>query len=306
MIDVRRLVVFKAVFDHGSITGAASALGYSPSAISQNISALERESGIELFRKSGRGIRSTEAGDLLATHAEVVLEQVREAEEALEKLRSGRAGRMRVAAFATAGASVVPQALADFTQRHPGVKSELVIAETGDALQRLEMGHIEVAVIAVKTPITVESGSITYHPLLEDPYRIALPETHPHASHRAINLVELREYAWVATASARCNCLPTITESCARAGFTPRFSIEADEFATTLGFVAAGLGVAMVPLLALGSLPPGVSVHRLAASDEPKRYVYAATRSKDSQQLTVASMLSALEQSAGSFLRQAA
>ena len=306
MIDTRRLSVFKAVFDQGSITGAASALGYSPSAVSQSISTLEHEAKVALFEKSGRGIRPTQAGEMLAEHAEAILEQLRHTEDALAAFRSGRAGRIRVAAFATAGASLVPHALADFTHRHPGVRCELQIAETDDALHRLNTGQIEVAVIAEETPMTTKAKTPIYHSLLEDSYRIVLPRAHPLSDKASINLSLLEEEAWVATASARCNCLPTINEACARAGFAPRFAIEADEFATALGFVAASMGVAMVPMLALGSPPPGVSVHRIAGQNEPKRHVYAATRSQDSEQQVIKSLLAALDLSAGSFLRAVA
>lgn len=306
MIDLRRLAVFKAVFDHGSITGAASALGYSPSAVSQNITTLERETKLELFQKSGRGIRPTHAGEVLAAQAEIVLDQMRQTEEALAAVRTGRAGRMRVAAFATAGGSMVPHALADFTRRHPGVKCELVIAETDEALTRLTTGQSEVAVIAVEAPVVEDEKTISYHSLLEDPYRVVLPSTHPLAGKTVLDLAALSDEAWIATASARCNCLPTITEACARAGFSPRFAIEADEFATALGFVAAGIGVAIVPTLALGSLPVGVSIHTIAGRIEPKRYVYAVTRTADLQHPVVASMLTAMDSSAGSILRAVA
>lgn len=305
-LDARRLRVFKAVFDHGSITAAAAALGYSPSAVSQSISTLEREAKIALFEKSGRGIRPTQAAELLAKHADSVLEDLRQAEEDLTALRSGQAGRMRVAAFATAGAWLVPQALASFTRKHSGVTCQLVIAETDDALNQLDGGQIEVAVVALEAPAIEDAGSRILHPLLEDPYRIVLSPSHPLASQSPIDLGQLQNERWIATASARCNCLPTIIEACARDGFVPRFAIEADEFATTLGFVAAGLGIAMVPELALGFRPPGVSVHQIGQRAEPKRHVYAAARSRDSGQPTIASMLDALDLSAGDFVRMVA
>jgi len=113
--------------------------------------------------------------------------------------------------------------------------------------------------------------------LLEDPYRLVLPREHRLATRRVASLEELRDESWISTASARCNCEQTVTTACARAGFTPRFALEADEFATTIGFVAAGLGVAMVRLLALTSGLEDVRVLKIRAN-EPKRFVYTAVR----------------------------
>jgi DNA-binding transcriptional LysR family regulator len=306
MLDVRRLQVLKVVVEAGSITAAAEDLGYTPSAISQTIAALEREAKSPLFEKAGRGIRPTQAGLLLAEHAEAVTARLREAEEALEALRSGEAGRLRLAAFATAGAALVPRALARFQEAHQGVELDLVMAETDEALALLRSGRIDLAVIALPGEADSDGqNGLVYTHLLDDPYRVVLPWSHDVAARRVIDLEDLADDPWIATASARCNCLPTVTTACARAGFTPRFAIEADEFATTVGFVAAGLGVAMVPLLALSSVPDSVRICRIS-EDEPTRFVYAVMRTQIADQSIVAAMQEALRQSAGSYLRSAA
>ena len=306
MLDVRRLQVLRAVVKEGSVTAAAALLGYSPSAISQSLAALEREAKIPLFEKVGRGIRPTEAGLVLAERAAAVADQLLEAEAALQALRAGEAGHLRLAAFATAGAALVPRALAAFRSEHPGVDLDLSIAETDDALAQLRSAKIDLAVIAEHStvPNDPEHG-LSYCRLLDDPYRVVLPQSHPAAAQRSVALEELANESWIATASARCNCLQTVTTACARAGFTPHFAIEADEFATTIGFVTAGLGVAMVPMLALSSLPDSV-VSRPIRAQEPLRHVYAGFRQSRAEHPLVSTMLDALQMSAGSYLKAVA
>jgi DNA-binding transcriptional LysR family regulator len=306
MLDARRLHVLKAVIDAGSITAAAAFLGYTPSAVSQSISALAREAKTPLFEKAGRGIRPTQAGLMLAEHAGAVVRQLQDAEQALEVLRAGEAGRLRIAAFATAGVALVPRALAAFRKTHPGVELDLAIAETEEALAQLRSGHLDVGVIAEHSPITNEArdGLACMH-LLVDPYRLVLPRTHPAASARTVVLQDMADQSWIATASARCNTLQTVTTACARAGFSPRFAIEADEFATTVGFVAAGLGVALVPMLALSSLPDDVVSRRLRG-DSPSRQVYVVARSTRPSHPMIDVLVQALRSSAGSYLKEAA
>jgi DNA-binding transcriptional LysR family regulator len=304
MLDVRRLQVLKAVVDAGSITRAAKLVGCTPSAISQSLAALEREAKTALFERVGRGIRPTQAGVLLAEHAQAVMTQVEQAEAALDALRAGQAGRLRLAAFATAGATLVPRALARFKDANPGVELDLTMAETREAIRALRLRHIDLAIVGEHREVT-DDGDLVYTHLLDDPYRIVLPATHPAATNRVIRLKELSEAAWISTASARCNCLQTVTTACARAGFTPRFALEADEFTTTIGFVAAGLGVAMVPSLALSSVPETVCVCHIRG-DEPKRYVYSVTRVPSSEDSMVHAMQEVLRLSAGSYLRSAA
>lgn len=304
MLDPRRLQILKAVVETGSVTAASRVLGYSPSAVSQSISSLERETKTLLFEKAGRGIRPTQAALLLAEHATQVSKQLQEAEDALEALRAGQAGRLRLAAFATAGNALVPRAMARFRESQPGVDLDLTIAESPEALAQLRSGQIDVAVIAEERAPSDEVNDLTVHPLLEDPYRVVLPSTHRLAGKRSIELGELEDDPWIATASGRCNNLPTVTSACARAGFVPRFTIEADEYATTIGFVAAGLGVAMVPMLALSSVPEDVRV-RKARDSEAHRYVYCVTRRENSDVPIVRAMTDALRFSAGAYLRAA-
>ncbi len=306
MLDPRRLQVLSAVVEAGSVTAAAAILGYTPSAISQSIAALERETGSMLFEKAGRGIRPTQAGRLLAGYAEAIGRQLADAEAALAALRAGQQGRLRLAAFGTAGANLVPPALARFRSVHPAVQMDLSVAEIDEALALLRSGRIDLAVIAEHgVPASTSDSSLVHRRLLDDSYRMVLPRTHWLAGRSTVALADLADDPWIATRSARCDTRPVVSAACGRAGFTPRFAIEADEFATTLGFVAAGLGVAMVPLLGLGFVPDTVRVRRVR-EDEPVRYVYAVTRKQIADQAAVRGMLEALDQSARSYLATAA
>ena len=134
MLDIRRLQVLAAVVDTGSVTAAATRLGYTPSSISQQLSTLERETGVALFEKNGRGIRATDAGLLLAEHASAILRSVEEAEQAVDDLREGRTGRVRVMSFTSAGDSLLPAAVAHLRRTHPGLHVATTIGETDQAL----------------------------------------------------------------------------------------------------------------------------------------------------------------------------
>jgi DNA-binding transcriptional LysR family regulator len=300
MLDVRRLHVLSAVVEAGSITAAAAVLGYTPSAVSQSVAALERDAGVALLEKAGRGIRPTQAGRLLAEHARAIASQLREAEAALAALRAGQRGRLRLAAFATAGANLVPQALALFRAAYPAVEMDLAVADTDEALARLRAGQIDVAIIAEHgVPESTSDRGLVHTRLLDDCYRAVLPRGHRLAARRRVGLGELSDDPWIVTASPRCDSRDVIIAACARAGFTPRFAIEADEFTTTVGFVGAGLGVALVPLIALGSVPDSVRV-RPVRGPAPIRYVYAVSRRQAGEQVAVRGMLAALTESARS------
>lgn len=293
--------VLAAVVRSGSISAAAQSLGYTASAVSQSVATLEREAGTALLEKAGRGVRPTQAGVLLAEHAEAVVARITEAEAALAALRAGQSGTLRLATFATAGASLVPQALARFRGAHRAVELDLAVVETDEALTGIRSARFDVALIAVEpgSPLPPDDGMAISH-LLDDPYRPVVPRDHHLAARRTLALGDLADEPWVVTASDYCNGRAVITDACARAGFSPSFTIEADEFATAIGFVNAGLGVALLPALALSSLPDGVRVRQLKG-EAPVRRVYAVTRPEAVSQTAVRSMLDALRQSTISY-----
>jgi len=302
VIDVRRLRVLKAVVDSGSVSGAAAYLNYTPSAVSQHVTALERETGTVLLERAGRGVRPTDAALLLCEHAARVLASLQQAEEALAALRAGRAGRVRVGAFPTAGSSLVPQALAAFQRHLPEVALDLMVVEPDEAITNLHAGTIDVAVV-VETfaPGHAPSDGLRRRHLLTDPFRMVLPRGHRLAARRMVDLKALANERWIGVNSCPGYCQQVVSEVCLRAGFSPSYGLEADEYPTAQGFVAAGLGVALVPLLALGTaVHPGVVVRRVKG-EQPVRHVWAATRAAIADQVPVSAMLDALEDAARRF-----
>jgi len=302
VIDVRRLRVLKAVVDTGSVSAAAAALSYTPSAVSQNVTALERETGALLLERAGRGVRPTDAALLLCEHAARVLASIQEAEDALAALRTGQIGRIRLGAFPTAGSSLVPGALAAFQRSHPKVALDLTVVEPDEAITSLRNGVIDVAVVVETFGVgeDPDDGLLRCH-LLADPFRIVLPRGHRLAVHRSVDLAALSGERWIRVSSCPGYCQQVVDDACVRAGFQPVFALEADEYPTAQGFVAADLGVALVPLLALGaSVHPGVVVRRVKG-DRPVRQVWAATRRAIVDQAPVRAMLDHLEDAARHF-----
>ncbi|MFE0648638.1 LysR family transcriptional regulator [Streptomyces sp. NPDC059534] len=292
MLDVRRMQVLRAVVTSGSVTAAAGNLGYTPSAVSQQISALEKEAGIELLERFGRGVRPTAAGRLLTEHATVIGRQVAEAETALADLRAGRTGRIAVRYFATAGAGLVAPALARFRAEHPGVRVDLRIAD-GDPDEETDLA----LVVRPRGGGPDRDGRRLVH-LADDPYRAVLPRGHPLADRRtAVDLSGLAAEPWVGSERPG-PCLDAVLAACAAAGFTPDIAVQCEEYAAAQGFVAAGLGITLIPLLGLGSRHPNVVVRRIRGP-EPVRSIHALVRESSLSLPAVRGLLAALQEVAG-------
>lgn len=298
MLDVRRMQVLRAVVTSGSVTAAAGNLGYTPSAISQQISALERQVGVPLLERVGRGVRPTAAGWLLTERAELLGRHLAEAETALAELRAGRTGRIAVRYFATAGASLVPPALARLRRDHPGVRVDLKLVDPDHPLTEVEDGHADVAVYIHQPDRPVGPGIHSAH-LLDDPYRVVLPRGHRLAAKRVVDLADLAEEPWVGHRWPWGPCLRLLDEACAAAGFCPDIAVDCEDYPTAQGFVAAGLGVGVMPRLGLGSRHPGVVVRRLRRP-EPVRVIHAGVRESVLDQPAVRTLLAALREAARS------
>jgi DNA-binding transcriptional LysR family regulator len=298
MLDVRRLQMLRAVVENGSVTRAAAGLGYTPSAVSQQIAVLEKEAGTALLERFGRGVRPTAAGLLLTEYADAIGRQVAEAETALADLREGRTGRLSVRYFATAGAPLVAPAVARLRREHPRVRIELGLIDPEDPLPEVREGRADLALV-VRSAGAAEAvgGGVRLVPLLDDPYRAVLPRNHPLADRDGLRLAELAEEPWVGSEWPG-PCLDAQLEACEAAGFRPRFAVESEDYATAQGFVAAGLGVALVPRLGLGSVHEGVVV-RPVSGPEPVRRIHAAVRDTAPPQPALTALLKALKDAAG-------
>jgi DNA-binding transcriptional LysR family regulator len=288
--------VLRAVVTTGSITAAANNLGYTPSAISQQVAALERQAGIPLLERVGRGVRPTAAGRLLTEHAAIIGRHVAEAELALADLREGRTGRLAIQYFATAGLALVPPAVATLRREHPGIQVDLKLVDPPDPVSAVQQGRADVAIVVHPQVDAVVNGVRFVH-LLDDPYRVVLPPGHRLRAKRVIELAELAEEPWIGNEWPIGPCLQLVLDGCAAAGFTPSFVVESEDYANAQGFVAAGLGISLIPQLGLTNRRPGVAVRRVT-KPEPVRVIQAAVRESAMDQPAIRCLLDALRTAA--------
>lgn len=305
MLDVRRLAVLEAVARHGSITSAAAALNYTQSAVSQQIAALERETGAVLVERSGRGSWLTDAGRLLVGHSRTILTAIADAEADLAAVTGLRAGTVRLAAFPSAGADLIPQAVELFRARHPGVELVLTAAEPAAALDGLRGGAFDVAVSLAGAdrgdPRAARTLSRTR--LLDDPFDAVVPAGHRLAGRARIRLTDLAGDDWIATSAGGHPDADTLLAACAAAGFTPRVRFHVDDYVAVQGFIAVGAGVAIVPRMALTAVRPDVVVRPL--SPKVHRRVEVVTLASARNRPAVRAVVPALRAAAEGVRRQA-
>jgi DNA-binding transcriptional LysR family regulator len=270
--DTAVLRLFDEVARSGSFTAAAELLGYTQSAVSRRVAALERAAGGPLFERQARGVRLTPAGSALHRHAVAVLEQLERAGEELAAIHRGHGGTLRVGAFATANVDLVPGALKRFAGGHPGVGLRVTEGLTARLLERLHAGALDVAVISdYPAGLPAEAGRTV--PLGEDRLLVALPAGHRLAAEPDVDLRDLAGESWIEAAPRG---QPTLlVTACAAAGFTPRTGLRVAEWSGKFGFVAAGLGVTLVPELAARAVPADLVLRPLRGT-APVRRVYAA------------------------------
>src|SRR5215210_8135891 len=275
MLDVRRMRVLREVALRGSFSAAAEALSFTQSAISQQIAALERETGAVLVQRSARGVRLTEAGEAVVRHADGILGRLAEAEAELEAIAGLRGGRLRMAAFESAGATIMPLAIATFRRRHPAVELSLALAEPDDSVPKLKSGELEIALAfdSHGAPAAGEDSIERVH-LLDDPLYLALAPDHPLAQKRNLRLADLAGEAWI-EGTPSCACSAMLRRACERAGFAPRIAFESDDYAAIQGFVAAGVGVALIAELALTTVRDDIVIRSLGR-ETPVRRIHAA------------------------------
>jgi DNA-binding transcriptional LysR family regulator len=275
MLDVRRLRVLREVAARGSFSAAADALAYTQSAVSQQIAALEREAGTKLVDRSARGVRLTDAGRALVDHADIILARLADAEAELEAIAGLRGGRLRLAAFPSVAASLMPVAIARFRERHPGVELSMDLAEPPEAEQQLRGGECDIAVTNLAT-LSCSIDGLDFVPILEDPMYVAMPAGHPLARRQTLRLEELANEDWMLGSLNTCPDTSIFLRACQRAGFEPRIAFHTDDYLAIQGFVAAGMGVSFIPDLALVTVRDDVVIRSLG-SRPPVRHVVAAT-----------------------------
>jgi DNA-binding transcriptional LysR family regulator len=274
MLDVRRMRVLREVAMRGSFSAAAEALSFTQSAVSQQIAALEREAGTTLVQRSARGVRLTEAGEAVVRHAEAIMARLAEAEAELEAIAGLRGGRLRTAAFESAGATLMPLAIAAFRQKHPAVELSMSLSEPEDCVPMLRSGELDLGIVFESAVTHADDGIDRVH-LLEDPMYLVMPADHPLANRRRVRLADLAGEAWIG-GQPDCECNRLISRACAVAGYEPRIAFETDDYTAMQGFVAAGVGVSLIAELGLTTVRDDIVVRDLGR-DTPVRQIYAAT-----------------------------
>jgi DNA-binding transcriptional LysR family regulator len=275
MLNVARLRILKEVAYRGSLSAAALALDYTQSSVSQQIAALEAETGMTLLERHPRGVSLTAAGQTLVGHAEGILARLEIAETALSAIAGLRGGRLRMASFPTAGSTLMPLAIANFRASYPDVELTLAEGEPEEIAPRLRAGELDLALLFEFDDEDPLLADMSRSPLLEDPMYLAVPREHRLAEKPRLRLAELQSEAWVQTSSAS-PCARHVVRCCHAAGFEPTVSFESDDYQTVQGLVAAGVGVALIPELALSVLREDIVIRALSPAP-PVRQVIAAT-----------------------------
>lgn len=249
-MDVHRLRVLRAVVAAGSVQGAAASLGYTPSAISQHLTALQKETGLKLLQRSGRGIQPTEAGRAVAAEAGRIFERLADLESMVADLRAGRVGALSVSYFASAGAVWIPPVAATIMREFPRLRLDLRLIELVGA----DSGPPDVE-ITVEGAEASDIAGYQLCQLLTEPYLAVVPVTSALSRRTQVDLVELRDEAWVDNDVARGPCRQAVLDACSSVGFSPAFHIETQDYPTAIKFVAEGMGITVIPRLGLGTLP---------------------------------------------------
>jgi DNA-binding transcriptional LysR family regulator len=269
-LDVRRMLVLAEVARHGSLTGAANALSYTPSAVSQQVSRLEAEVGQPLVTRHARGVALTEAGRTLVEHARRIDRQLRSAQRSLGDLAGLRSGTLRLGTFPTIAASLLPLAVRTFRTRHPDVALSVTSARNAGLMEALESREIELSLMWDYPWRRLDETVFEVHHLLDDPTSVVVAAGHPLAHKRAVTLAELAEENWIVRADHPVADL--LTRSCRAAGFAPRVAYRAHDYQEAQAMAAVDLGIALAPRFALASLRDDVTTLSLGP-DAPARRI---------------------------------
>jgi DNA-binding transcriptional LysR family regulator len=296
VLNLERLRVLHAVATTGSVVGAAAVLHVTTSAVSQQLARLERETGQELAERHGRGLRLTEAGVLLAGHAAELLAHAERVESSLAEHRGVVAGRLRVAAFATAARGLMPGALRGLRERHPALDVSLAELEPHEAVPAVRRGEVDVAVVQdwAADPLGVPD-ELSRRGLLDDRFDVAVPDRHRLAGRASVTVEELGEEEWISWSRGQI-CHDWLVGTLRGIGVEPRVVHTAAEHSTQLALVAAGLGIVVLPRLGRDAVPAGVRL--LAVEPPPVRRVFAVWRAATSPRPAVAAVLGALDRAA--------
>ncbi|MFJ8884349.1 LysR family transcriptional regulator [Streptomyces sp. NPDC102402] len=276
MIDVQRLRVLRAVAHHGSFGKAAVALRLTPSAVSQHVAALERSLGAQVVTRSTRGVALTQAGQIMVGAAESVAAELAQAKQQVERLSTGRT-QLTVATFTSGGRHLLPGALPRFMARHPHTQLHVREGEPEDTLPLVRQGAVDLALAYhFDGPLPVGPGTsaeLRWTPIVEDPLHVVMPEGHRLGDRRSLDIAELASEPWVL------GCLKTeayLRRYAERAGFAPDVRGTTTDYFFARSLVAAGVGISLIPSIALVPALPGLHVVPVEAP-APARHIGVAT-----------------------------
>ena len=262
-MDPKRLLIFRAVARAGSISGAARDLGWTQPAVSQHLRALERSAGCALLLRGAGGVELTEPGRVLLVRADALAVQLHMAEEELADLTALRRGRVRLAAYPSAAATLVPRAIASLRAAHPEIDVELTEAEPPEALDLLNAGDVDLALVFGYGSEPVDNPGLRWTPLADEPVALVVGADHAAVRRKRLTLRDLAGEPWI-VGCARCRAHTLLL--CAQAGFEPQVRHVSDDYVVVQNLVAVGLGVTLLPRSALDAYRhPDVSIREHAS-----------------------------------------
>lgn len=296
MLNLERLRTLDALARHGSVSGAAAGLHVTTSAVSQQMTKLEREVGQQLLAKHGRGVRLTDAGRLLAEHAARILSQVELAQSDLEEQRGQAVGELRVSAFPTALRGLLPAALSALRADHPGLRVRSQELEPQPGVFGVVRGDVDLAVVLdwYNKPLPMPEG-LMKAPLLDDAADVAMPASHPLAGRSEVDLEEFAEDEWITWAEGEF-CHEWLMFTLRAKGIEPRIAHRAEEHHTQLALVAAGLGVCVAPRLGRDPMPQGIRT--VPVRQRVRRHVYVVWRADADRRPSIRAAVAALRKAA--------
>jgi DNA-binding transcriptional LysR family regulator len=270
MLDTRRMRVLVEVARRGSFSAAAATLGYTQPAVSRQIATLEAEVGAQLVRRVPQGAVLTDAGRLLVDRGETILNSLASAEQELRQLAGLEGGRLRLASFASAAASIMPIAIACFRERYPAVELEIAMADPVESVPRLRSGELDLALSHDSLDEDDEALGIELTHLFDDPMYVVMAAGHPLAGEPTLELARFAEEPWMLATSDTCPDSRLFLRACHAAGFEPQIAFQNDDYPAIVGFVAAGVGVALIPEMVSRGIRDDVVVRPLDPSPPPR------------------------------------
>ncbi|MGF6888153.1 DNA-binding transcriptional LysR family regulator [Nocardia sp. GAS34] len=269
MLDLAHLRLLRTVVATGSLRASAETLGYTSSAASQQLAALQRQTGLQLVERVGRGLEPTAAGRALATESANLLDEMGRVEGVIKDLRAGRLGSISIGYVASVSATWLPPLIETLRTEFPALRLDLRLIEVADGQHDIE--------IYIENPAEPPPPSAHLRRLAADPYVVALRRDDPLAAAPAVPLAELGERAWIDNEPSDGPCRRILLDACAQADITPNFQVQTPDYRTALSLVATGIGITVIPRLAAVDPPAGVRILPLT-NPTPTRHVGLAIR----------------------------